>query len=122
FVSAPSPDWRVFVDYEKAATAPIPSVLRDKILMGYNFHRSGDIIVCTEPGYYESGSWQSPVGTAHGAWLPSDSHIPLLFYGWNVPHGACSTEVHITDIAPTVCSLIRVQQPNACVGSALRFD
>lgn len=117
-----SPHVSFVVDYEKAATAPVPPVLRDKILMGYNYRRSGDIIVCVEPGYYESGSWQSPVGTAHGAWLPSDSHIPLLFYGWNVPHGACSTEVHITDIAPTVCSLIRVQQPNACVGSALRFD
>lgn len=117
-----SPHTSFVVDYEKVATAPIPPVLRDKILMGYNFHRSGDIIVCVDPGYYESGSWQSAVGTAHGAWNPYDSHTPLLFYGWNVPHGSCSTEVHITDIAPTVCSLLRVQQPNACVGGALRFD
>jgi hypothetical protein len=30
-----------------------------------------------------------------------------------------SREVHITDIAPTVCQKIHIQQPNACVGEAI---
>jgi len=77
--------------------------------------------VCVEPGYYEVGSWSSPVGTTHGEWNPYDAHIPLLFYGWKVPHGASPSEVHITDIAPTVCMLLHIQQPNACIGSALNF-
>lgn len=109
------------VDYEQAATAPIPPVVRDRILMGYHFHRSGDIIVCVEPGYYEFGSWSSPVGTTHGEWNPYDAHIPLLFYGWQIPHGAASCEVHITDIAPTICLLLHIQQPNGCVGKSLQF-
>ena len=110
------------VDYEQAAYAPIPPVLRHRILMGYNFHRSGDIIVVPEPGYYDFGDWSSPVGTTHGEWNPYDAHIPLLFYGWKVPHGASAAEVHITDIAPTVCSLLHIQQPNASVGAALPFN
>lgn len=109
------------VDYEKAGYAPIPAVLRERILNGYNFRRSGDIIVAVEPGYYEFGRWSSPVGTTHGEWNPYDAHIPLLFYGWKVPHGACPKEVHITDIAPTVCSLLHIQQPNASIGEALQF-
>ena len=117
-----SPNISFVVDYEKAGHAPVPAVIRDRILMGYNFHRSGDIIVCVEPGYYEVGPWSSPVGTTHGEWNPYDSHIPLLFYGWKVPHGATAQEVHITDIAATVCALIRIQQPNACVGVALKFN
>ena len=117
-----SPHISFVVDYEKAGHAPVPAVIRDRILMGYNFHRSGDIIVCVEPGYYEVGPWSSPVGTTHGEWNPYDSHIPLLFYGWKVPHGATAQEVHITDIAATVCALIRIQQPNACVGVALKFN
>ena len=116
-----SPNVWFVVDFEKAAYEPIPPVIRDRILMGYNFHRSGDIIVCVEPGYYEFGQWSSPVGTTHGEWNPYDAHIPLLFYGWKVPHGACPSEVHITDIAPTVCSLLHIQQPNACVGASLEF-
>ena len=95
--------------------------LRERILCGYNFRRSGDIIVCVEPGYYEYAGWSSPVGTTHGEWNPYDAHIPLLFYGWKVPHGASPREVHIVDIAPTVCSLIHIQQPNACIGESLQF-
>ena len=117
-----SPNLSFVVDFEKVATTSVPPVIRQRILMGYNFHRSGDIIVCVEPGYYEFGTWSSPVGTTHGEWNPYDAHIPMVFYGWKVPHGATPREVHITDIAPTVCSLIRIQQPNACVGSAQQFN
>lgn len=117
-----SPNLSFVVDCEKIATSPIPSILRDRMLLGYNFHRSGDIFVVPEPGYYEFGSWSSPVGTTHGEWNPYDAHIPLLFYGWHIPHGSHAQEVHITDIAPTVCSLLHIQQPNACIGNMLRFD
>lgn len=110
------------VDFEQAATAAVPEFLRERILRGYNFHRSGDIIVCVEPGYYEFGRSSSPTGTTHGEWNPYDAHIPLLFYGWKVPHGADASEVHITDIAPTVCSLLHIQQPNACIGDVLHFN
>ena len=117
-----SPNLSFVVDYEKAAYAPIPPVLRDRILLGYNFHRSGDIIVVAEPGYYDFGEWSSPVGTTHGEWNPYDAHIPLLFYGWKVPHGASAAEVHITDIAATVCAMLHIQQPNASIGAALPFN
>ena len=110
------------VDYEQAATAPIPNYLRERILNGYHFHRSGDIIVVPEAGYYEVGPWSSPVGTTHGEWNPYDAHIPLLFYGWHVPHGNYQGEVHITDIAPTVCSMLHIQQPNATIGHSLAFN
>ena len=116
------PNISFVVDYEKVGYAPIPAILRERISLGYNYRRSGDIIVAVEPGYYEYGGWSSPVGTTHGEWNPYDAHIPLLFYGWKVPHGACATEVHITDIAPTVCSLLHIQQPNGCIGGALPFE
>ena len=116
------PDIALVVDFEKADVTPMPDVLRERIMRGYNFHRSGDIICCVTPGYYEYGSWSSPVGTTHGEWNPYDAHIPMLFYGWHIPHGATPAETHITDIAPTVCALLHIQQPNACVGKALTFD
>lgn len=117
-----SPNLSFVVDGEKIATSSIPPIIRDRMLLGYNYHRGGEIYVVPEPGYYEFGSWSSPVGTTHGEWNPYDAHIPLLFYGWHVPHGSHAQEVHITDIAPTVCSLIHIQQPNACIGDALKFD
>ncbi|MCH5308542.1 MAG: alkaline phosphatase family protein [Prevotella sp.] len=107
------------MDYEKAMTTSIPALIRDRALMGYHPRRSGDIIVVVEPGYYEVGTWSAPEGTTHGEWNPYDSHIPLLFYGWKVKHGSTSREVHITDIAATVCAMLHIQQPNACVGEAI---
>lgn len=117
-----SPNLSFVVDCEKIATTALPPILRDRMLLGYNFHRGGEIYVVPEPGYYEFGSWSSPVGTTHGEWNPYDAHIPLLFYGWHVPHGSHAQEVHITDIAPTVCSLLHIQQPNASIGDVLLFD
>ena len=107
------------VDYERAAQVGVPALIRERALMGYNFRRSGDILAVPNPNYYTFGSWSSEVGTTHGEWNPYDAHIPLLFYGWHIPQGATSREVHITDIAPTVCQLLHIQQPNACVGEAI---
>ena len=78
-----------------------------------------DLLIIAEPGYYEYGDWSSPVGTTHGSWNPYDAHIPLLFFGWHVNHGESSREVHINDIAPTVCQMLHIQQPNACSGEAI---
>lgn len=106
-------------DFKKAATAPVPEFLRERALKGYHYDRSGDIIFMLEPGFYGFGKGSSPVGTTHGEWNPYDAHIPLLFYGWKVEHGSTSREVHITDIAPTVCQKLHIQQPNACIGEAI---
>ena len=106
-------------DFKKAATAPVPEMLKERALKGYHYDRSGDIIFMLEPGWYGFSKWSSPVGTTHGEWNPYDAHIPLLFCGWKVKHGATSREVHITDIAPTVCQKLHIQQPNACVGEAI---
>ena len=114
-----APHAEFVVDYENIAKQALPPMLRDRILMGYHYRRSGDILYVPEPGFNDYGSWSSPTGNTHGVWCPYDSHIPLLFYGWKVQHGATSREVHITDIAPTVCQLLHIQQPNACVGEPI---
>ncbi|MBR4601933.1 MAG: alkaline phosphatase family protein, partial [Prevotella sp.] len=55
--------------------------------------------------------------TTHGYWNPYDCHIPFVLMGWDVPHGSCPEEVHITDIAPTICNLVHIQMPNGCIGT-----
>ena len=116
------PNVEFVIDYERAQQQSLPAIIRDRAMMGYHYRRSGDILVVCEPGYYEYFKSSSPVGTTHGEWNPYDAHIPMLFYGWHVPHGESSKEVHITDIAPTVCQMLHIQQPNACVGEARPFE
>ena len=113
------PNVQFVVDYANASLQTLPSVIRERAVMGYHPRRSGDILVVVNPGYYSYNKGSSPVGTTHGEWNPYDAHIPLLFYGWKVAHGATSAEVHITDIAPTICQMLHIQQPNACVGEPI---
>ena len=114
------PHVQFVMDFEKVNTWSVPDILRSRALLGYHPHRSGDLLLVLEAGWYEfwtGGS--SPTGTTHGEWNPYDAHIPLLFYGWKVEHGQTSREVHITDIAPTICQKLHIQQPNACIGEAI---
>ena len=106
------------VDLEHAAQAPVPSYIREKIVNGYNHERSGDIQLILKPQHF--GTWKGiGSGTSHGLWNPYDCHIPFVLLGWGVEHGAYNHEVHITDIAPTICSLIHIQMPSGCIGQGV---
>ena len=113
------PHVQFVMDFEKVNTWSVPDVLRSRALLGYHPHRSGDLLLVLEAGWYEFWKSSSPVGTTHSSWNPYDAHIPLLFYGWKVEHGSTGREVHITDIAPTVTQMLHIQQPNACIGEAI---
>lgn len=109
------------VDYERVQQASIPEFLRERIINGYCRGRSGDIFVMTQPGYLSYKVKEDYKGTSHSAWNPYDSHIPLVFMGWRIPHGETSVPTRMIDIAPTVCSMLHIQMPNACVGEPIQI-
>lgn len=113
------PEIAYAVDMEKAAIASVPETIRERILNGFNRERSGSIQVIVKPGWYDVDSSELPLGTTHGVWYPYDSHIPLLFYGWGVSSGKTNREVHITDIAPTIAALLKLQMPSGCIGQPI---
>ncbi|TPE45626.1 alkaline phosphatase family protein [Pontibacter mangrovi] len=86
---------------------------------GYNTRRSGDVVLLLEPGWLE-GYGKEPKGTSHGSYSNYDTHVPLVWYGWNVPHGESGAEAEITDIAATIASWLYIQEPNGCVGKPLQ--
>ena len=81
----------------------------------YMPRRSGDFYVVYEPGWFEG----RPKGTTHGTLYNYDTHVPLLFYGWGVPAGETNRRTHIHDIAPTVAALLRILEPNGCIGNPI---
>ncbi len=107
------------VDMEEAATASVPGTIRERILNGFNKERSGSIQIIVKPGWYDVASSELPLGTSHGVWYPYDSHIPLLFYGWGIASGKTNREIQMTDIAPTVAALLKIQMPNGCIGQPI---
>ena len=86
---------------------------RQLLQMGYNFQRSGDVLFVTEPGYLNSSRYQ---GTSHGTGYNYDTHVPMLFYGWNIKPGSNVKYQAITDIAPTVAMLLNIALPDGATG------
>ncbi len=98
--------------------APLPEMLRN----GYNPQRTGSIQIVPKAGVMEAfrEGAENLKGASHALWTPDDTHIPLVFMGYGVPQGKRDNRtVHIVDIASTVCSLLHIQQPSACVGSPI---
>jgi arylsulfatase A-like enzyme len=102
-------------DLEELPETPIPVKIKEMVTNGYNQKLSGDIQFVFNPGWFDGYS----KGTTHGSWNPYDSHIPLLWYGWKIKPGKTNRETYMTDIAPTVAAMLRIQMPNGAVGHVI---
>lgn len=106
------------VDMEEAQTINIPAEYRERIINGYNRERSGVIQIILKPAWY-SGAGSSPTGATHGTLSPDDTHIPFVLMGWGIKHGKTNVTHNMTDIAPTISGLLRIQEPNGNIGKAV---
>jgi len=97
--------------------AALPDPIAKMVANGYNPQRSGDIQFLLKPGYFDT--WGNGKGTTHGLWNPYDAHIPLLWFGWGVKAGKLNRETYMTDIAPTLAALLKIQMPNGSVGKVI---
>ena len=106
---------RVF-DLEELGEAALPEKIKEMLISGYNPTRAGDIQLILKSNYIE---FYSATGTTHGMWNPYDAHIPLVWYGWGIKAGKTNREIYMTDIAPTVAALLRIQMPSGCIGTVI---
>ncbi|MBW8686091.1 alkaline phosphatase PafA [Chitinophaga rhizophila] len=103
-------------DMDNLGNSSLPAPIREMASNGYNPKRCGSVIVIPEPGWY-SGSAK---GTTHGNWNPYDTHLPLVFMGWHIKHGATNEVVSMADIAPTIAAMLHIQMPNGAVGKPVQ--
>jgi predicted AlkP superfamily pyrophosphatase or phosphodiesterase len=102
-------------DLQEIPETPAPEKIRNMVENGFNQKLSGDIQFVFNPGWFDG--WDK--GTTHGSWNPYDSHIPLLWYGWKIRPGKTNRETYMTDIAPTLAAMLRIQMPNGSVGHVI---
>jgi len=86
----------------------------------YNQQRSGDILINFSPGWVEKSL------TKDGFSLSSqispynyNTHVPLIWYGWQIPNKTIYRSIKIEDIAPTISSFLDISFPNACNGNII---
>lgn len=101
---------------EDLSAITLNSKIKNAVANGYYPSRSGDIQLVFEPGYIEGFV---KAGTTHGSWNPYDSHIPLLWYGWNIRPGKTNRQTSMTDIAVTIASLLEIQPPSGSIGTVI---
>lgn len=106
------------LEYSDLQEAMLPKQLKEQFTNGYYPKRCGDILVILKPGYIDDE--YDNKGTTHGIWNPYDAHIPLLFFGYGINKGKAYDKVFMTDIAPTLSSLLHIQMPSGCIGSAVK--
>jgi arylsulfatase A-like enzyme len=94
---------------------PLTAKQKDMMVNGYYPSRCGDIQIVVKPNWFDG----SATGTTHSAWNPYDAHIPMVFYGWGIKPGKTNRETYMTDIAPTIAALLRIQMPSGTVGKAV---
>ena len=104
------------VSTDEVMEASVPEPIKSRIVNGFNWQRSGDIQVITRDGFVSS---YAKKGTTHSVWNSYDSHIPLIFMGWGIKHGESNAPYHMTDIAPTVSSLLKIQFPSGAIGQPI---
>ncbi len=103
------------VSMRNVSTTTLPEVQKKMFSNSYFPQRSSDVLIEIKSGYVAGDG----TGTSHGLWNPYDSHIPLLFYGWNVKPGKTNRETYMTDIAPTVAAMLHLQMPSGSVGNVV---
>ncbi|WP_299817794.1 alkaline phosphatase PafA [uncultured Pontibacter sp.] len=91
-----------------------------RVERGFYPSRSGDVVLVLSPAWFEGYGSGKPTGTTHGSYSNYDTHVPLVWYGWNVKPGESSIETKVTDIAPTIASWLYIQEPNGSVGQPLQ--
>lgn len=106
--------WNAF-DMDDLYQTTLPGVIREKLSNSYYFRRSGDVQYFYKPQYTDF----TKEGVEHGVWNPYDSHIPCVFYGWGVKPGKTNRETYMTDIAPTIAAMLKIQMPNGSVGKVI---
>jgi predicted AlkP superfamily pyrophosphatase or phosphodiesterase len=105
---------RVYTE-EEVANANTNDFYLNFVSKGYDAVQNGELVVTFKPGYVEYSS----TGTTHGSPYSYDTHVPLIFFGWNIPKGQTHDRKEITQIAPTVTQLLQITMPNSSDGKVL---
>lgn len=87
--------------------------VKGAVVRGYHAKRSGDVVVVLEPGWYAA---ETVEGTTHGSPWTYDTHVPVIFYGNGIRKGSSVRYHSVTDIAPTMCTLLNLKFPSGCTG------
>lgn len=104
---------------EQLLNGTAPGWIGESVLRGYNPERGADMVFLGKPYSIPS---TGKTGTTHGSVYAYDTRVPIIFFGRPFKAGRYADEFYITDIAATLCSALRIEEPPGSIGKvALRI-
>lgn len=98
--------------------AASPDTEMAKIRNSTHKNSAGDIILSLMPGWLEVDDDVNPVGETDAL----VAYLPLYLYGWKIPQQTITTKYQMTDMAPTLSSILRIAYPNAAIGQRMKIE
>jgi hypothetical protein len=86
------------------------------LVNGYHASRSGDFMYLLKPQWFVGGK----TGTTHSAIYAYDTHVPLLFFGWNLKPREISQRTNISDISSTIANWLKISEPTGSIGKVIQ--
>lgn len=97
-----------------------PNMMAYRNILNKEF--SGDIIVEIQPGYqvvYETNETNTTTRPTPKIQRETAIACPVIFFGFNTKPEKIRRTIKATEIAPTVCRILRIRSPNAAKEQAL---
>jgi predicted AlkP superfamily pyrophosphatase or phosphodiesterase len=85
----------------------------ERVMKGFNAERSGDVVLVLHPFSIPRAGAS---GTTHGSPFSYDTHVPVLMFGEGIKAGRYADPFQITDIVPTLCARLGLNEPAASMG------
>lgn len=91
-------------------------------LVENNYHptRSGDVYIVFEPRSYINDMDGITIASTHGSPWRYDTHVPIIFAGYDIKAQTISREVTPYDIAPTLSNKLGITLPSGATGTTLK--
>jgi predicted AlkP superfamily pyrophosphatase or phosphodiesterase len=106
--------FRVYTRSQLAHGEVTGDYVSQAVLRGFYEQRSGDVTVVQDPYYLFGAS-----GTSHSTPFNYDSHVPVIFMGEGIRAGEYHEKIAVNDIAPTLATILRVEEPSGSIGRIL---
>jgi len=106
--------FRVYTSAQLAHGQVTGDYVSKAVLRGFFEPRAADVIVIQDP-YYLFGA----TGTSHSTPFNYDSQVPVIFLGEGIRPGEYHEKIAVNDIAPTLTTILRLEEPSGSIGRIL---
>jgi len=90
--------------------------MRGKVKRGFHPKRSGDLAIIVESGWTDESGLEK---AGHSTGYTYDTNVPMIFYGFGIRQGVTANYHAITDIAPTISTLLKIKFPSGSTGQPI---